>query len=171
MSLEIEFSDQQAQWAVQADRLIDAARQILTDRGITRCSLSLAVVDDPAIRQVNRQHLNHDYPTDTISFLFEQEGSYLEGEVLVNAETAARVAPSFGWSANDELLLYVIHATLHLVGYDDHSDEERKRMRDAETAYLRRFGVERAADGADNSSSDSRAPLLHRPSGTGDEPT
>ena len=171
MSLEIEFSDQQSRFAVQADRLIDAARQILVDRGITRCSLSLAVVDDPAIRQVNRRHLDHDYATDTISFLFEQEGSYLEGEVLVSAETAARVAPSFGWSVDDELLLYVIHATLHLVGYDDQSDDDRTRMQDAETAYLRRFGVERTAAGAGNASSDRQAQLLHRPSRTGDEST
>ena len=43
----------------------------------------------------------------------------LEGEVIVGAETALRTAPRYGWPPHDELLLYVVHGTLHLVGHDD----------------------------------------------------
>ncbi len=54
-----------------------------------------------------------------LSFVLEQGEGFLDGEVVVSAETAQRAAPRFGWSAAEELLLYVIHGTLHLAGYDD----------------------------------------------------
>ena len=58
-------------------------------------------------------------------------------------ETARRAAPRYGWSAEDELLLYVIHGALHLAGYDDAAPAERKVMRSREETYLQRVGVSR----------------------------
>jgi hypothetical protein len=52
-------------------------------------------------------------------------------------------APRYGWSAADELLLYVIHGALHLAGYDDLTKSQAAEMRTAETEYLQRLGVER----------------------------
>ena len=68
-----------------------------------------------------------------LSFVLEQ-GDGLEGEVVVGAETALRAAPQFGWSPHDELLLYVIHGTLHLVGHDDATPGRARAKCRAETA-------------------------------------
>ena len=119
-----------------------AVRMILRDAAISHAEVSIAVVDDPTIHQLNRQYLDHDEATDVISFVLQREEDRLEGEVVVSAETAQRCAHQFGWSAADELLLYVIHGTLHLVGYDDQTPEQRAAMRDQERAYLARFGLE-----------------------------
>ncbi len=103
--------------------------------------LSLVVLDDNAIHAVNREHLAHDYATDVLSFLLNDDSESFHGEVIVSAETAARECGEFGQSAADELLLYVIHGTLHLVGYNDKSDDETAAMRAAEANYLQHFST------------------------------
>lgn len=140
-TFEIAVSINQYRHQVDPQRLIDAARAVLRDSAFSSASISLAVVDDAAIHELNRRHLNHDWPTDVLSFVLEADGEHLEGEVILSADTAASVADELGVPAADEQLLYVIHGMLHLVGYDDRSDDEAVAMRAAEARYLSRFGV------------------------------
>jgi len=140
--LAIDITNEQDRLDVDEARLREVAAAILRDAGYTAGSLSIAIVDDPTIHELNRKFLDHDYPTDVLSFVLEQEPGRLEGEVIVSADTAQRTAEKLSWTAGDELLLYVVHGTLHLVGHDDLSDEPRAAMRKAERAYLARLGVE-----------------------------
>jgi probable rRNA maturation factor len=100
----------------------------------------VAIVDDATMRNLNLKYLQHDYATDVLSFLLSDLDESLEGEVVVSADTAAREALRFGWSADDEMLLYLVHGTLHLVGHDDASDVERDAMRAKERRYLAKLG-------------------------------
>lgn len=136
--LEIELVNRQKRHAVDLERLRSAARMVLQGEGVQRATLSIAVVSDRAIRPLNRRYLQHDYATDVLSFLLDAGPDWLEGEIIVSADTAATQAPQYGASAADELLLYVIHGTLHLVGYDDTTPSERKRMLARQRRYLRR---------------------------------
>ena len=106
----------------------------------------MAVVDDATIARLNEQFLQHEGPTDVLSFVLEQAEGGLEGEVVVSAETALRTAPGFGWSAGEELLLYVIHGMLHLAGYDDATPAEKGVMRRREAEVLARLGVQARYD-------------------------
>ena len=63
--------------------------------------------------------MNHDWPTDVLSFVLDDDDGHLEGEVIISADTAAAAAAEVGWPAAAEQLLYVIHGMLHLVGYRD----------------------------------------------------
>jgi probable rRNA maturation factor len=92
------------------------------------------------MHELNRRHLDHDYPTDVLSFTLEDDGKHLEGEVVISADTAEVEAAERGWTAAGEQLLYVVHGILHLVGYRDKSPAEIEEMRAAEEMYLRRFG-------------------------------
>jgi probable rRNA maturation factor len=140
--LAIEIANQQNLLPVDEARLKKAAHSVLGAGGVSDGSLSIALVDDAAIHALNRKYLAHDYPTDVLSFVLEREGERLDGQVVASAETAARRAAEFGWSAADELFLYVVHGTLHLVGYDDTTEESRGRMRAAERRHLAAFGLE-----------------------------
>lgn len=140
--LEIECANEQALLVVDETRLRKAAELILRDAGIRQGTLSIAVVDDAAIHRLNYEFLRHDYPTDVLSFALEEGVDSFEGEVIVSAETSIRNAQEIGWSAVDELLLYVIHGTLHLIGHRDKSEEEREEMRRAEMKYLGLCDVE-----------------------------
>lgn len=136
--MQISVNNSQATLAVNEQMLIDAASDVLSEADLTDGTLSIAVVDDEQIHKLNREFLDHDYPTDVLSFDLGDAGRF-EGEVIVSADTAAANAQEYGVPAAQELLLYVIHGTLHLVGYNDKSDEEAAEMRRAEQLRLQRF--------------------------------
>jgi probable rRNA maturation factor len=139
--IEIHIADEQYAVKADEDRIRLAVTRILENEAIPNASISIAFVDDSAIHSVNRQYLEHDYPTDVLSFVLERDADRLEGEIIASGETAAASAIKFGWSAQDELLLYVVHGTLHLLGYDDQTDSAREQMRARERHYLAQFGL------------------------------
>lgn len=138
----IEVTNQQSALPVDAARLVSAVEAVLADAATVSATVSVAVVDDPTIHRLNRRYLDHDDATDVLSFVLEQSERRLEGEVIVSAERALAVASEYGWPPEDELLLYVIHGALHLVGYDDSTPGRRAVMRRHERACLARFGLE-----------------------------
>ncbi len=140
----VPVNNAQERLAVDRQRLREAVRAILAGEGVSRAEVSLAIVDDPTIHRLNRQFLQHDYATDVLSFLLEESSApwRIEGEVIASADTAMRSAEEYGWAPADELLLYVVHGTLHLVGYDDHEPDDRTVMRERERHYLAAFGLQ-----------------------------
>ena len=154
MRYAVEVTNEQSAVSISVDRVREIVEGTLQAEGVAEAEISVALIDDPAIHRVNRDHLDHDYPTDVISFLFEEEvvgddgdsplrgtGKRIEGEVLVSGDTAVREAAKFGWSAEDELALYLVHGLLHLCGYDDLTDEEQPIMRSRERAVLSQWGL------------------------------
>jgi probable rRNA maturation factor len=139
----IEIADEQS-LPFDGKRLVSTVAQILSDHDLQQSEISIAVVDDPAIRVINRQFLDHDYETDVISFVldFNEAASCLTGQLVVSTETANYMANQIGGTMEDELLLYVIHGTLHLVGFDDKDLESAAEMRERERHYLALSGVE-----------------------------
>lgn len=136
---------------VDEQQIVAAVEAILRDSDYAAAEISIAVVDDATMHQLNRQYLEHDYPTDVLSFVLDDDGSHLEGEVIISADTAATLAAQHDWPAAAEQLLYVIHGTLHLIGYRDKQPPEIEAMRGAEDKYLRQFGFVRrdaASEGA-----------------------
>ena len=138
---QIALVNEQATHAVNEEQLIQAATSVLDDSSFASAAISLAIIDDETIHELNRRHLEHDYPTDVLSFVLEDENDHLEGEVILSADTAATIAAELGHSAAAEQLLYVIHGMLHLVGYDDKSPEDAEEMQAAEARFLEKFGV------------------------------
>lgn len=140
-----EFIDErETETPIDFDRMERAVAKILADAGVERGRMEVVVLDAEPMRETNVQFLGHDYPTDVLAFALEDdlENGLLEGNVLVCPDVAAERAPEFGWDAAEELLLYVIHGALHLVGYDDHSPEDAPTMRAKEREYLAFVGVE-----------------------------
>jgi len=142
MSFTIEIADDERRSHDHA-RLKKAVKIILEDAGIRSGEISIAIVSDAEMHRLNRQYLNHDYPTDVLSFVLDQDAAAksLDGQIIVSSDYAAREAPRYGWSSDDELLLYVIHGSLHLLGHDDTTPTAQRSMRQAETHYIRQFGL------------------------------
>lgn len=150
----VEVANEQDRVSVDQQRLAEGIRRVLSSEGIRRAQISLAVVDDPTIHELNRRFLEHDWPTDVITFLLDDEGGRLEGEIVVSADTAHQQAESFGWNTADELLLYCIHGALHLVGFDDQDPESLAEMRAAEQKYLNEFGLQPRYDSSQAATSE-----------------
>jgi probable rRNA maturation factor len=139
--IEVQIANEHADFTADEDRLRQAVASVLAEAGVARGVVSVAIVDDAAIHRLNAEFLEHDCPTDVLSFVLERSAEALEGEIVVSADTARQVAGRLGWPAADELLLYVVHGALHLVGYDDHEDDQRQQMRQAERRHLALFGL------------------------------
>jgi len=139
--IRVELYDSQDRLRYDAARLRDAVAAVLSSEGVSRADVSIALIDDRRIEDLNRRYLDHDGPTDVISFpLSEPEEPELLGQLAISTETAAREADRLGVDPRDELLLYAVHGTLHLLGYDDQSDADRARMRRLERRHLEALG-------------------------------
>ncbi|MGD9498267.1 MAG: rRNA maturation RNase YbeY [Armatimonadota bacterium] len=109
--------------------LADAARATLRVAGGELGAAEIAIVDDRRIRAVNREYRNCDLPTDVIAFEAEDGPAGRVGEIIISAETADRQAQEAGQSLQAELCLLVAHGVLHALGYEDHNEPARARMR------------------------------------------
>ena len=90
---------------------------------------------DPYILEVNKKYLGHDYYTDIITFDY-CEGKTLSGDLFISVDSVRENASFYGSSFEDELHRVIVHGVLHLIGYDDHTDKEKKKMRSKEDQYL-----------------------------------
>jgi probable rRNA maturation factor len=91
--------------------------------------LSLAVVSDATMRRVNRDFHACDEPTDVLAFALGAGGDDgFDAEVVVSLDTARREAAAHRVEPAAELMLYVVHGVLHLMGYDDHALADARRM-------------------------------------------
>src|SRR5436190_17124370 len=89
---QIALLNQQSRHSVNERQLTEAATAVLRDSEFTSADISLAVVDDDTIHELNQRHLQHDWPTDVLSFVLEVDGGYLVGEVILSADAAATAA-------------------------------------------------------------------------------
>lgn len=142
--IEIEIANEQEVLEISEEQIRAAVLAVLAKGQIQEAEMSIALVDDPTIHGINRQFLSHDYPTDVISFPLSDSPEKLEGEIVLSVDTAIREAGKVEgvWDAQKEVLLYVIHGTLHLIGFDDHDEEDLVEMRRGEVECLRAIGIE-----------------------------
>lgn len=169
ISYSVEIRNQQNHLPIDDVLIRDVVERTLSLEQVVEATVSVALVDDAEIHLLNRQYLQHDYATDVLSFLLESSGGSsanttsansgasvengskketgrgvglsLDGEVIVSVETAVRSASEYDWKPIDELVLYLVHGVLHLIGYDDLSVEEQRVMRLRERAVLATWGL------------------------------
>jgi probable rRNA maturation factor len=124
-----------------ADTLVERAIEVALEHG-GRPGLTIDVVfcDAAYLTELHARHLDDPTPTDVITFDLGDEGGGAAGELYVSVERAREVAEARGGDPARELLLYVAHGVLHLCGYDDHADEDRRAMRAAEANVLALLG-------------------------------
>jgi len=119
-------------------QLREVSRVVLEGEGVKEAKISLAFVDNTTIHRINKQFLDHDEPTDVITFPLSGEGAKkLEGELVIGVEVAIEQAGERGHPVDTELCLYVIHGLLHLCGYDDRTKKDTAEMRVKEREYLK----------------------------------
>lgn len=120
-----------------------AVRQHLSEK----TEVGITLVDDEAIRELNRVYRGKDIATDVLSFALNDETdepsleggpqAELLGDIIISAETAQRQSEEFGHGLERELAYLAVHGLLHLLGYDHMTDEDRVEMRIEEEAALR----------------------------------
>jgi probable rRNA maturation factor len=136
-------------------KLREVCRAVLVNEGVTgSVILTLTLVDDEEIRQINNQHRGIDRTTDVLSFSLVEssEGFALPpgvprelGDVVVSYPRAVAQAEEFGHSVERELAYLVVHGLLHILGHDHEVPAEQAVMRAREEAALDLVGLVRPA--------------------------
>ena len=126
----IHLTNEQSRVPIPAAKIRRLAVQILGKK-----NLSVAFVTNAAIRTINKRFLKHDFATDVLSFPL---GTDLVGELVISADYAVGEAAKRGIPVEEELLRYVAHGILHLLGYDDHAPADKKEMWTRQERELRK---------------------------------
>jgi probable rRNA maturation factor len=149
--------------------IIDEKINILITKTIELCmksekldkdyEVSVVIVDDEEIREINKQHRDIDKSTDVLSFpmvefvngeLISDEGDYdmdidelMLGDIVISAETAVRQSAEYGHSFEREIAFLTAHSCFHLLGYDHMEEDEELIMTGKQEAILREIGLTR----------------------------
>lgn len=141
----IPVTNRQRLVAVTARQVREVVRAVSAHEGAGEPRVGVALVDDATIRVLNREHLQHDEATDVLAYAYDGDDDpspdALAGEVVVSAETALREAGERGLDPRHELLLYVAHGVLHLLGWEDDTPARRRRMNARAQAILSAAGL------------------------------
>ncbi|CAI8266300.1 MAG: Endoribonuclease YbeY [Opitutia bacterium UBA7350] len=120
---------------VIATQCLADCTQSLAEFTLPSGELSIVFVDDSAISSIHHQFMKDSSPTDVITFKATPEMDSA-GEIIVSVDHARARAKDLNLPFARELALYLAHGWLHLAGFDDHNDEDRKKMRSAEKTIL-----------------------------------
>lgn len=120
-------------------KVVDWLRDVLSNEGFEAGNISFIFTDDEYLREINNSFLEHDYYTDVITFDYTEKGGALEAEIYISTDTVKSNAKEYGVPFYREIYRVMVHGILHLTGYDDISDDEKKVMRLREDFYLNKM--------------------------------
>ena len=92
---------------------------------------------DDKLLEINKQRLGHDFYTDIVTFPLTDCETVLSSEFCISVDRIKENAMTFGRSYESELHRVIIHGVLHLIGFDDHTDEDEQTMREKEEEALK----------------------------------
>ncbi len=124
-------------------KLRKLVREICRRFEVRQAVVSIGIVGDAEISQLNMQFLGHEGTTDSLSFDLSDNADLQEARVfdlIVNGELAAREAVRRGHAAEAELALYVTHGLLHNLGFDDATPAQARKMHRTEDEILQHVG-------------------------------
>jgi probable rRNA maturation factor len=109
--------------------------------GIDSGALCFHLVDAPEMTRVNGRFLNHAGSTDVITFDHQEDpgSAHVYGEIFISVPDAVKQARQFRTTWTAEIVRYAVHGVLHLCGYDDLTEPERREMKRAENRCLRKL--------------------------------
>ena len=137
----------EAESAVQAvpSELVERAARAALRQQAAEGDLTVALSDDGHLREMNRQYLGVDAPTDVLSFPASEtdpeSGARYLGDILISIPRARAQAASAGHPLEAEVQLLVVHGVLHLLGFDHAGPRQKSRMWKAQAEILGELGL------------------------------
>lgn len=136
----VEISSSQSAVRVPRKKLFELVAFVSAAEGVRLSDIDIAVVNSAEIARLNRQWLRHSGPTDVISFdMSSPADTAISAQIIVCGDVAAAEARSRGLGVQRELMLYVVHGLLHLMGYDDTDPESSQVMHARQQQLLDEF--------------------------------
>ncbi len=110
--------------------------------------VSLSLVSDDEIQELNRIYRNKDCPTDVISFPMIEQGEIIEdmefvllGDIIISIPKTLEQSTEYGHSFEREICYLTIHGMFHLLGYDHMEEEDKRAMREKEKEVINNLNI------------------------------
>lgn len=115
--------------------------QIQTQQNSQFQEVEVVYVDEAEITRINKEYLDHDYVTDIITFRLDDgvDNAAIEGTIYCCAQRISEQASEFNQTVKDEFLRVMIHGLIHLLGFNDQTEEEKKEMTRLEDHFLKMY--------------------------------
>ena len=147
---ELALLNRQRAKRINLRKLREITEAALEELGISGWKLAFHFVGAKRMAQINKSHLNHDGPTDVITFDYADcprpqtpdPRPELHGEIFICVAVAVTQAREFGTTWQSEIVRYIVHALLHLCGYDDLNPKARREMKQHENRLVRKLSGE-----------------------------
>ncbi len=139
--MNIAIRDLQGKVRIDKSRLKRWAGSVLREMGEGKAELSVILVSDSYIKKLNWRYRRVRSRTDVLAFPMREgngpsKHGLILGDVVISTQTAKREAEKRGVPVYREVALYLAHGILHLLGYDDRANSDRKRMKAKECELL-----------------------------------
>ena len=109
--------------------------RIISDAGMKAGKIDVIITSDEKVYEINSEFLGHDYYTDIITFNYNT-GNTVNGEIYISEARVRENSGRYGVSPSAEMRRVIFHGFLHLCGYDDRTEGEKKKMSELEEMYL-----------------------------------
>ena len=142
-NIEIEITQTDQPFDIDTQQLRRTANHVIEQSPCTSAAVSLAVVNNHTIAQLQKEYFNQSESTDVLSFDLRdnpRDDDAVDCEIIINAQRALEVAQSQNLDPLAELNLYLVHGLLHQLGFDDQTPQEAKTMHKKEDQLLQQLG-------------------------------
>jgi probable rRNA maturation factor len=139
--MEVLIDNRQSRQKISLKKIRQTVRVILDALDCPDSEISILIVDDPQIEELNQQYLNRQGPTNVIAFAmregeFSNLSPHLLGDVVISTDTAAREAQMAARSMEQRIEELLVHGILHLMGYDHETSEDDARVMEDKSREL-----------------------------------
>lgn len=118
------------------NRIRDWLKSVALNEGFEIQALSYVFLTDENLKSLNDKHLNHNYYTDILTFDLSDIDKMIEADIFISVDRVRENAQTEKVNFNEELMRVIVHGLLHLLGYDDKSDQDKLQMRAEENKRL-----------------------------------
>ena len=130
------FSEKKTFEVSQKDKLRLLLKEVCKQENAQLSFINCVFCSDEYLLQINKKHLKHNFLTDIITFDFSEKKDQIEGDLYISIDRVKENAKKYGDTFKTETIRVVLHGLLHLIGYKDKSEKEKKRMRVLENKYV-----------------------------------
>ena len=137
--MKVEIANLQKHYKIKDNKIKQVVEEVLGKKS-SSAKLSIAFVDNNEIKKLNKRYFDSDDVTDVIAFPLDNHKNALNGEIVISVETAVDTAVKENVDVEGEIVLYVVHGLLHLLGYSDVNREDAIIMHEKESKILKALG-------------------------------
>jgi len=137
MGVKIFIQNLQKKLPINPKKIRKLISKILKNEGAKKsASINICFVNKPLIEKYNSKFFKVKNPTDVLAFDLSEKKRNISADIMISTDIAVTNSAKFKTTPNYELSLYVAHGLLHILGYNDQSQAQKKLMRKKEAEYV-----------------------------------